>query len=238
MNNNWPKILLGYIILILFISSVTKNVIWTVDEIQDVLTLEWTIFGLSLTIFLVWNVIIVDYLKKKKPQEAEKPDYIQQYELLKEKQSFSQEVESTFSKTILLSINLFILLISSTLVYIEQSAETLFTQILVRCAFFFSTNTIISFFFDMLKPLKADKDNLKKTSQVSMKELDTAMTGAIIHTLFNEGVKQINASSEYSDEAKKHLSTLYVNTMRDVLLEIAKKDSKGDDSNHTEEAEK
>ena len=224
IDNNWPKVFLGYTILLLFLASVTRNKTWTTDNVNDILTIEWTIFGLSLTIFLVWNVIIVDYLKKKKPQEAKKPDYIQQYELLKEKQTFSQEVESTFSKIILLSINLIILLISSTLVYIEQSAETLFTQISVRCAFYFSTNTIISFFFDMLKPLKADKDNLKKTSQVSMRELDTAMTGAVIHTLFNEGVRQINASSEYSDEEKKQFSTLYVNTMRDVLLEIAKKE--------------
>ena len=237
MNNNWPKILLAYIILILFISSVTKNVIWTSDEIQDVLTLEWTIFGLSLTIFLVWNVIIVEYLKKKKPQETEKKDYLRQYELLIDKQAFSQEVDSTFSKIVLLSINLLILLVTSALVYIDRSSETVFTQFLARCAFYFSTNTIVSFFFDMLKPLRAEKDALKKTSQVSMHDLNKAKASVLVNTLFSEGVKKINESNEYSEEEKKNLSVLYVELMRDALLKIAKKDSKDTSTTHTETEE-
>lgn len=232
LDTNYPKILLGYIILLLFMESITEKTIWTASEINDVLTLEWTIFGLSLTIFLVWNVLIVDFLKKKQPTSADNPDFFQKYILLLEKQSFSQEVETTFSTTVLLSINLLLLLLSSMLVYLVHKPENLLSQNIVCCAFYFSTNTILSLFFDLLKPLKVDKENLKKKNQVTKDELDSAQTGAFVHTLFAEGIRQINESDKYSEDEKKQLSTLYVEVMKDALLEIANKDSKGKSTKH------
>ena len=232
LDTNYPKIILGYIILLLFMGSITEKTIWTASEINDVLSIEWTIFGLSLTIFLVWNVLIVDFLQKKQPISTENPDYFQKYALLLEKQSFSQEVETTFSTTVLLSINLVLLLLASMFVYIVHKPEMLLSQNVVCCAFYFSINTIISLFFDLLKPLKADKDKLKKQNQVSKEELDTAQMGAFVHTLFSEGVKQINESNKYSEDEKKQLSALYVEVMRDALLEIANKDSKDKNTKH------
>ena len=51
---NYPKLLLVYIIAILALASMKSEPTWTADMVYDVLSLQWTIFGLSLTIFLVW----------------------------------------------------------------------------------------------------------------------------------------------------------------------------------------
>lgn len=203
INQNCPKLLLGYIVLLFILLSITNHVIWTADEINDVLTIEWTIFGLSLTIFLVWNVIIVEYLRKKQPTASDSRDILKEYNLLRSKQFFAQEVDTTFSAVILLSINLVLLLFSSSAVYISHIPEEVFTQNLVSCTFFFSTGTISLLFFDILKPLKKDKESLKAENRVSRSQLDNALIGAIIQKLIDTEVQKINDSDELTDEEKK-----------------------------------
>ena len=65
LGKNYPKLLLGYILVVLTIGSINSQPIWDTDMVYEVLSLQWTIFGLSLTIFLVWNVIMVEFLKTK-----------------------------------------------------------------------------------------------------------------------------------------------------------------------------
>lgn len=72
LGKNYPKLLLGYILFVLALASVKNQLVWTTDMVYDVLSLQWTIFGLSLTIFLVWNVIMVEFLKNKQPKESDR----------------------------------------------------------------------------------------------------------------------------------------------------------------------
>ena len=222
LDNNRPKIILWYMICLLLFGSVSKDAIWTTGEIKDILTLEWTIWGLSITIFLVWNILIIDYLRKKRPVELEESEYFHHYQELKEKQSFAQEVDSTWSSVVLLSINLILLLFSSSLVYIQHVPESVFTQNILKCSFFFSTNTIVSLFFDMLKPLLADKKTLKADNQVTKKELDAALAGDFVHMFLAEMVKQIHNMSELSEEEQKQLSIQFLESFKADLLGRAK----------------
>lgn len=222
LDNNRPKIILWYMICLLLFGSVSKDAIWTTDEIKDILTLEWTILGLSITIFLVWNILIIDYLRKKRPVELEESEYFHHYQELKEKQSFAQEVDSTWSSVVLLSINLILLLFSSSLVYIQHVPESVFTQNILKCSFFFSTNTIVSLFFDMLKPLLADKKALKADNQVTKKELDAALAEDFVHMFLAEMVKQIHNMSELSEEEQKQLSIQFLESFKADLLGRAK----------------
>ena len=221
-SKNYPKLVLAYVILILCLMSVSNSVDWTADTVNEVITIEWTIFGLSLTIFLVWNVLIVDYLKKKQPVVSDGLGFIQRYELLLKKQSFSQEVDNTFSTVVLMTINLVLLLFSTSLAYLSHLSETVFTQVLIRCTFFFTTNTIFSLFIDLLRPLKKDRDALKKNNVVTKEELDTAEAGAMVYTILEAGVKAISEISGLDDAQKRELSTMYIEGMRDALLEKAK----------------
>ena len=224
-SNNSPKLILGYFLLLLFLESVTADAIWTADELNDILTLEWTIFGLSLTIFLVWNVLIVDYLKKKRPVETESLQFLQKYRLLLERQSFSQEVELTFSTIVFLSINLILLLVSSSLLFIVHKPESLITQNFIRCAFFFSTNTIVSLFFDILKPLKKDKDDLKAGNRVTKGELDAALGGTLLQTIIETEIEQISKLENITDEEKKLLTVRCLEEWKDAITKAKKPES-------------
>lgn len=226
LSNNYPKLLLGYFILVFALMSITNEAVWTAEEINDVLTIEWTIFGLSLTVFLVWNVLIVEYLKKRKPVDLVNPDFVQKLQLMMDKRSYNQEVESTFTHMVYLTINLFMLLFSSSLVYFSHLPNEVLTQNIVRCTFFLSTNTIVMLFLDILKPLKDDKKSLIEDNQVSKSELDTAQVKAIIQMFIDAEIKRINETEGLSDEEKRRLTKEFFESCKAAIP--SKKDSNSD----------
>ena len=137
LKKNRSKIIVSAASISILLASITNEVIWTSDEINNILTIEWTIFGLSLTIFLVWDVIIVEYLKRKQPVATGTESFIEKYDLLEKRQSFLREVESTFLITVLLAVNLLLLLVSTGLVYICLFQEEVVTQTIVLCTYDF-----------------------------------------------------------------------------------------------------
>ena len=209
--NNYPKLLLGYFILIFTMVSINNVAIWTKDEISDVISIQWTIFGLSLTIFLVWNVIIVEFLGKLQPKSErdDDSDYIQQYHLLIQKRSFSQDVETMFLSIILLTINLFLLLSCTGLIYISAKPESVFTQNATMCSFYFTTNTIATLFIDILKPLKKDKADLLKDNKVTKEDLDGAKAGVIAQAIVDGITRAVMNSEKYTTEEEKKESTFF-----------------------------
>lgn len=207
LKRNYPKLLLGYLLTIFALVSMKSQPIWTVEVVYDVLSTQWTIFGLSLTIFLVWNVIIVDFLKKKQPKEYDSADLIQKYKVVREKDSLSQEIETTFSTTILLTINLFLLLFSTTLIYITARADSVFTQNVLHCSYFFTTNSIVSLFLDILKPLKEEKAEMLKNNSVTKEDINKAEAAFFAQAII-EGIKEkvLSLDSEkYTQEEKKKI---------------------------------
>lgn len=203
--SNSPKLILSYLIILLCLISITDKAIWSAEEIVDVLSLEWTIFGLSVTIFLVWNIIYIEYLKKIQPKEPDTDDYLEKYEFLGQKQSFYRQVENSFTSIILLSINLFLLLFSSSFVHISRMEEAILTQNLVLCTFYFSTNTIALLFFDLLKPLKKDRDTFRKANQVTKEERDSTLERAIMQKLADAQIRAICDSPDLTQEQKDAL---------------------------------
>ena len=202
---NSPKLILSYFIILFSLISITDKAIWSEEEIVDVLSLEWTIFGLSVTIFLVWNVIYIEYLKKIQPKKPDTDDYLEKYEFLGQKQSFYRQVENSFTSIILLSINLFLLLFSSSFVHVSRMKEAVFTQNLVLCTFYFSTNTIALLFFDLLKPLKKDRDAFRKANQVTKEERDSALERALLQKLADDHIIAICNSPDLTQEQKDAL---------------------------------
>ena len=90
--NNFPKLLLYYTILLFLFLSISNTPIWDINEVHEVLSIEWTIFGLSIAIFLVWDVIYINYLKKKQPYATDK------YYLMPEKNDSFAFVTPYFAK--------------------------------------------------------------------------------------------------------------------------------------------
>lgn len=232
LKKNGPKLLLGYFLTIFALGSVKSELIWDANTASDMLSLQWSIFGLSLTIFLVWNVIIVEFLKNRQPKEPGSSELLQKYKLALEKRSFSQEIETTFFSVVLLTINLFLLLVSTSLIYISAKSESIITQNILHCSFFFTTNSIACLFLDILKPLKKDKADMLKDNNVTKEDIDKAQAALFAQAIIDgitQGVMALD-SEKYTEEEKKKMIVEYLEFFRDGL--------KSKEKNETDEQEK
>lgn len=218
IGKNYPKLIIAYVILIYALISVQNQINWTIEEVRDAVSLQWTIFGLSLAIFLVWNGIIVDFLKQKQPRSRNEQNGIKKYELLMKKKAFSEEVETTFSSIILLTVNFFLLLLSTSLVYIQNLSQEIIVQNVVLCSFNFSLGTMSMLFIDILKPLKKEKTDMLKNNDVSKEDVDNAQT-AVVAQAFIDGIEKAIMSldpEKYSEEEKRKLIIEYLESFRDA----------------------
>lgn len=217
LNESYPKLVLGCILLILFSFSIQTEVLWSATEISEVLSIMWTIFGLSITIFLVWNVVIVNYLKGKQPWEKEEKDLGELYKYLTEKQLLAQDTKLIFNTVTLLVINLFVLIFATVSIYIIKQPESLFTQNITICAFYFCTNTLVSLFLDILRPLQKDKKELLDKNKVGQKELVAAEAGAEIQMIIEVFNKTVNENNELTKEEKKELNIAFCDLLSEKL---------------------
>lgn len=219
LGKNFSKLLMAYILVVLTTGSINSQPIWSVDMVSEVLSLQWTIFGLSLTIFLVWNVIMVEFLKAKQPKVSDSSSLYQKYTLALEKKTYTQEIDTTFNSVVLLTINLFLLLLSSVMIYISMKPESIITQNILLCSFFFTTNSIISLFIDILAPLKKDKEEMLKNNSVTISDIDNAyaahFTQAIVDGI-TQGVMALD-SDKYTEENKRKLIVEYLTAFKDFV---------------------
>ena len=119
LGKNYPKLTIVWVMMIYTADSLKNTVSWTVEQVYNALSLQWTIFGLSMAIFLVWDGIVGDFLKSKQPRKPDQDDKMEKYKFLLKKQSFSEDVETTFSNIILLTVNLFLLFFSTGSVFLR-----------------------------------------------------------------------------------------------------------------------
>ena len=211
------KLVLSYVLLLLFSQSIRKEILWTAQEIADVLSIIWTIFGLSIAIFLVWNVLIVGYLKSKQPVEKKDSSLIEHYYYLINRNMFVQDAKALFNTVVFLVINLFVILMATASIYLSKSPESLLTQNITICAFYFSTNTLVFLFLDILKPLQKDRKELIDQNQISSKEIEMAEIGARLQINVETFIKLVNDNSSLNDEQKKELITLFFDMVKGCL---------------------
>ncbi len=219
LGKNYPKLLLCYILINIALVSVKNELVWDANTASDMLSLQWSIFGLSLTIFLVWNVIIVEFLRNNQPKEPKPSELFQKYKLALEKRSFSQEIETTFFSVTLLTVNLFLLLLSTSSIYISDNAESLITQNILHCSFFFTTNSIVCLFLDILKPLKKDKADMLKDNNVTKEDIDKAQAALFAQAIIDgitQGVMALD-SEKHTEEEKKKMIVEYLEAFRNGL---------------------
>lgn len=226
LERHFPKLLIGYLLLIIALSSTVIEPTWDVDTVHEILSLQWTIFGLSLAIFLAWDVIIINFLKERQPKALNTGDLAEKYKLYLAKSSFLQEIESTFSTIILLSINLSLLLVSTSQIYINSQPNTAFTQNILRCSYFFSINSLVGLFWDILKPLKEEKAKMLKTNFVTKEDIDNAHAAMLAQTVVSS-IKEYVISldpQKYSNEEKEKIFIEYM----DIFKEFIKSDNSHD----------
>lgn len=169
---NGAKLTLAHILLLLFFFSVKPEVFLTVTDMKELLSLEWVILGISITAFLIWNVVTIEYLQKKKPQKPQSPLPTQTWLYLQEKENFYSDATSLLSNVYLLLINLSVICIATGTLYVTSRAATLFSQSIVILGLYLSTNTIIGLILDILKPFNEKKKAILEETKTTNEDVE------------------------------------------------------------------
>ena len=200
---NSAKLCLLYIISVICMVSIKSSVVFTIEELRNFISLIWMIFGISITVFLVWNVIIINYLKAKKPIEKSTCSQFDRLQFLVDKRNFVGKANIVFNSLYLLIISLVVLSLATVMTYISSNNINLINQNFCIIAFYFCLNALGSTFIDILKPLVEEKNELLMNSKISTSEFEELnyIYNSIID-LINK-IKEIETSSMLNSQEKK-----------------------------------
>lgn len=170
-SQNYARMFLFYIVACITLVSLKTEIIFKYDGLKEFISIQWSIIGLAITIFLVWNVLIIKHLKQHKPKKSDTCFPIETFQYISEKKEFYMDATQRFNSISLLIINLILLIITTLTTYVSFTKVNLFNQNLAIASFYFSTNTLIAFFFDILLPLREDKKDILKDMKVTVSEI-------------------------------------------------------------------
>lgn len=207
LSQNYPKVILFYLVLVIIFVSIKSEIIWSFDSLKDIISLEWAIFGISIAIFIVWNVIILKYLKDTKPIKSNRDCSIFDLEYINKKEEFYPEASAFFNSVSLLILNVIVLISATASAFLGNEEVTLFNQNIVIISFYLTTNTVLELLLDVIKPLKIEKKALLGETKVTaddIKEKEKIETNILNASRL---IKEIDRFESIDKEQKEKMKT-------------------------------
>lgn len=202
--SHFAHIMLVYIFLIILTYGIKPTIIFSYETLKDLISLQWTIFAASLTIYVIWDNIVIKYLNEKRPKRSEDNCPIEFTKYIESKSSFYFHASNTFNTIFMLRANSISLIIATIVSYLVNEEVTLLNQALVIISFGFCTNTLISLLGDIIGISKEKQKQILKDSKVTKEEKDKAKALNIEISSVIKELSVINASN-ISDEEKEIL---------------------------------
>ncbi|MBE6567762.1 MAG: hypothetical protein E7657_03785 [Ruminococcaceae bacterium] len=202
---NYPKMILYYVFSVICFASIKSKIIWKYEDLKSILSTEWTIIGISITIFVVWPIVL-EHLKKKKPQQPSDPFPLSKRRYIEEKGEFYQNTCQSFNFIPLLTANIIVISVASSCVYFSSSEVNLLNQTVVTIAFYLCTNTLIELFMSALLPIKEERNAILDGTKNSSQEIEEynqidETTNQLFVTL-----DRIKASTTFTEEEKAEIA--------------------------------
>ena len=210
---NYPKLILIYIILLLVFISIRPDIIWDYSDLKDVLSLEWAIFGISVAIFIVWNVLIVNYLKEIQPKEENSMSLFTKWEYIIKKGDFYETVSTMFNSVTFLVINLIVLTFATNSTYFLKQEVTLFNQNINIISLYLCVNTIILLLLDVIKPSYKEKIRMLKETKVTDNDIKVKNDAYDQIINLEDSFETIDAFDSINDEQKLKLKIELINKL-------------------------
>ena len=202
LSNNSARIMLAYTLLYIFSISVRTEVFLSFAEMKEILTLGWTIFGISAAIFLLWSATALKYLEERKPIKPNSKFPTKTWLYIKEKETFYSDATFLLNNVNLLLANLLGLSIATVFIFVIHRKASVLSQSITIFVLLLCTNSIVGLFLDMLKPFNEKKKALLKETKVT--SADIALQNEIGQQteLISTAIDAIE-SAEGIDEEKK-----------------------------------
>lgn len=203
LKQNATMVSFAIIIVIIICVSLTSKTIWSKEDIKDVISSQWVIFGISITIFVVWRVFVKEYLDKKKTSESRgKQNYREQFKVCSEGVELIGEANTFATTVILLAINVLFLVGATAFCYILNKPEDVFVQNITIISFYLCTNTLINTLFDILRPFLKERKYIKNMNKISKEDFDKLECKANIEQVLEDIMNEKYNNLLKNDEVK------------------------------------
>lgn len=169
---NTAKLTLAYLLLTIFFLSIKSELVLTIADIKEIILLGWTIFGISVGIFLIWNVVVMDYLEKRKPHKPTSSFPTKTWRYIQEKGNFYSYATMLLNNINLLLVNLVVLVFVTVFVYVTYRKASVFSQSVTILMLLLCTNSIVGLLFDILKPFNEKKKLMLRETKVTDEDID------------------------------------------------------------------
>lgn len=150
------------IVIIICLNTVEKECKFDFDALQSILNLAWTIFGIIIAVYLVYKVVVPEYLKKKQPEEINDKSLISKHINLKKKSLFISFSNIYLSIEIVFFITLIFLCFATYLIYQNIDMMDVVTQNCTRIALNLCVLLVVQFLFILFLSDESRQEVLKK----------------------------------------------------------------------------
>ena len=165
------KILVWYAVPSMTLATIKNDITKTLTDLENMISISWTIFSLIVAVFLVWRVLVPEYLKRNTPS-CEQNQLIDQSKRMQDRVMFHEKVSTYFVSVYLVMITLLGLLFATISVHMSTKGVTLFNYNATICSFYYCCSTILFLFIDICRLTKKDRDDLLEDVRVSNSEIE------------------------------------------------------------------
>ena len=217
VNMNYASIALFNIMLISFFTSIQNEAVWTHEQLKDIVSMQWTIFGFSITIFLVWHAIVFTYFKNKRPTFLQAtPDLSSKLINLEKKTLYYRSTSLKYSTTSYLGINFLLLYLVTQVVFLHAYPnQSIFFENLLRFSFCFSLLTLLKLLADFFEPINEQKKELLKDMTVTNHDIDVYNSSIEQLKAISAVLSEISSTDTLSNEEKKATATALLKLLSD-----------------------
>ena len=182
-NTKWLKFSFSLIIIFAFIGSLKKELEIDLTYAKELLGFEWTMFSLTIALFLAWYLIVEKYLKNEPIEDETGRNRI---ENIIKRHSFYINSFSYLLNGLLLFINFLGISFITGLIWVNQEIS-LFIQSCLFFDFFLTINSMQMIFNDIIIPIIVKLFLTRK-----YKMTDEKITQEIVVGLMEEKLAQNN----------------------------------------------
>lgn len=208
---NFSKLFLVYILSTTFFFSYETKTVWSQDVFINNIELQWTIFGISITIFLIWNIVIKRIKQLTLQHFGEKPNNLnQKHNWFKAKLKLFQKTSIKFISISLLLVSLLCLSLSTVLFYfVDVNDVSPFIQSITNYSLCLCILSLICLFIEIFAIIINQKDVLFSLSRPSNEDFE--QDNKIVSKLANAqiAIKTIKDLNLDASEKDKIIKTIY-----------------------------
>ncbi len=198
----------------------------SVGQMEKIVSLQWTIYGISIAIFLVWYYVVIGFLKDNRPKLYTNPNYTQLFDNIHRKNAYQSSTSSYYRSIVFLVINTITLIFVTIRTYIDTEAPTVMSQALLLIGFFMSICTLIVLFLDIISIGFREKKAMLKGMEISGKEKEELEIIASNIDKANAIINLLEKADDLDVETRKHLLDKVNKYLQIDEEETKKKDSK------------